>query len=177
MSYGGLIKVNPSLANYDNSHYSGNFTNKTVPDSVYALSEPLNKTQALNSYIPGVTKGGSKKNVHKIYKGMGKHRIKSSINSLFLTKKRFRKTKKMKKTKKNKGKGKGRKQNMFWGGHAQFENNMPLTPTYSTGASSGINYPLSLANPVPIQTLSNCVNCVDNYNHYTNSGFQSKGSY
>jgi hypothetical protein len=32
----------------------------------------------------------------------------------------------------------------------------------------------ALASPVPYQVLSNCTNCVDNYNHFTNSGFPSK---
>ena len=34
---------------------------------------------------------------------------------------------------------------------------------------------LGLANPPPIEVLPNCVNCVDNYNHYTNTGFPSRG--
>lgn len=61
------------------------------------------------------------------------------------------------------------------GGYAQYQNNMPMTPTYQV---AGINLPasqLGLANPPPITPLSNCVNCVDNYNHYTNMGFPSKG--
>jgi hypothetical protein len=61
------------------------------------------------------------------------------------------------------------------GGYAQYQNNMPMTPTYQV---AGINLPasqLGLANPPPVTTLGNCVNCVDNYNHYTNSGFPSKG--
>ena len=61
------------------------------------------------------------------------------------------------------------------GGYAQYQNNMPMTPTYQV---AGISLPasqLGLANPPPVTTLSNCVNCVDSYNHYTNQGFPSKG--
>ena len=50
-----------------------------------------------------------------------------------------------------------------------------MTPVYQV---AGINLPanqLGLANPPPITTLSNCVNCVDNYNHFTNTGFPSRG--
>ena len=49
-----------------------------------------------------------------------------------------------------------------------------MTPSYSTG---GFLKPsnLGLANPVPYKVLSNCTNCVDNYNHYTNKGFPSRG--
>lgn len=61
------------------------------------------------------------------------------------------------------------------GGYAQYQNNMPMTPTYQV---AGINLPssqLGLANPPPITTLCNTTSCIDNYNHYTNMGFPSKG--
>lgn len=60
------------------------------------------------------------------------------------------------------------------GGYSQYQNNMPMTPSYSVGGVLPASQ-LGLANPPPIQVLPNCVNCVDNYNHYTNSGFPSKG--
>ena len=61
------------------------------------------------------------------------------------------------------------------GGYSQYQNNLPMTQVYSLG---DVNLPaseLALANPPPYQVLSNCVNCVDNYNHYTNEGFPSQG--
>jgi hypothetical protein len=61
------------------------------------------------------------------------------------------------------------------GGHSQYQNNLPLTPVYQV---AGINLPnnqLGLANPPPVTALNNCVNCVDNYNHFTNTGFPSRG--
>ena len=60
------------------------------------------------------------------------------------------------------------------GGYSQYQNNLPMTNTYSTGGVLSANN-LGLANPVPYQVLSNCTNCVDNYNHFTNSGFPSRG--
>ena len=60
------------------------------------------------------------------------------------------------------------------GGYSQYQNNMPMTTTYSTGGVLSAGN-LGLANPVPYQVLSNCTNCVDNYNHFTNSGFPSRG--
>ena len=50
-----------------------------------------------------------------------------------------------------------------------------MTPSYQV---AGI--PLSagnsaLANPPPITQLANCVNCVDNYSKFSNSGFPSRG--
>lgn len=61
------------------------------------------------------------------------------------------------------------------GGYAQYMNNMPNTPSYQV---AGINLPssqLALANPPPYVKLSNEINGIDNYNHYTNSGFPSRG--
>jgi hypothetical protein len=60
------------------------------------------------------------------------------------------------------------------GGNAQYQNNMPMTQTFSLGG------PLSptlsaLATPPPYQVLSNCTNCIDNFNAYDMKGFPSKG--
>ena len=59
-------------------------------------------------------------------------------------------------------------------GYGQYQNNLPLTPSYSVGGVLGAK-DLALANPPPISVLNNCTNCVDNYNHNTNSGFPSRG--
>jgi len=59
------------------------------------------------------------------------------------------------------------------GGYAQYQNNQPLSPGYSVGGHLPPNQ-LGLANPPPI-TRTFCGNCVDNYNHFTNTGFPSKG--
>jgi len=61
------------------------------------------------------------------------------------------------------------------GGYSQYQNNLPMTPTYGVAGVPLSSSDLALANPPPITTLSNCVNCVDNYNHYTNQGFPSRG--
>jgi hypothetical protein len=61
------------------------------------------------------------------------------------------------------------------GGYSQYQNNLPLTPIYKV---AGVNLPanqLALANPPPIQQSPNCVNCVDNYNHFSGKGFASPG--
>ena len=60
------------------------------------------------------------------------------------------------------------------GGYSQYQNNLPMTPTYSVGGILPASQ-LGLANPPPIQVLSNCVNCLDNANHFTGQGFASKG--
>ena len=60
------------------------------------------------------------------------------------------------------------------GGYSQYQNNMPMTNTYSTGGVLSAGN-LGLANPVPYKVLSNCTNCVDNYNHFLGKGFSSRG--
>ena len=59
-------------------------------------------------------------------------------------------------------------------GYSQYQNNLPMTPTYSVG---GILTPaeVGMATPPPIQVLSNDSNCSDNYNHFTGMGFASRG--
>lgn len=60
------------------------------------------------------------------------------------------------------------------GGYHQYMGNVPNTPSYAVGGPTGqlSASNSALANPPPITTLSNCTNCVDNYNHMTNKGFQ-----
>ena len=70
----------------------------------------------------------------------------------------------------------GGSHSLYPGGYGQYQNNMPITNTYQV---AGVNLPANqsaLANPPPATALSNCTNCVDNYNHYTNSGFPSRGN-
>ncbi len=69
----------------------------------------------------------------------------------------------------------GRRRRGQRGGYSQYQNNWPSTGAFSVGAPNLPPNLLALANPPPITKLSNCVNCVDNYNHYTNMGFPSKG--
>jgi hypothetical protein len=67
------------------------------------------------------------------------------------------------------GKRRGRK--MQKGGYHQYQSNIPMTQTYSTGGILDAKN-LALANPVPYQVLSNCTNCIDNYDYNTDHGFQ-----
>lgn len=60
------------------------------------------------------------------------------------------------------------------GGYSQYQNNLPMTQTYSVGGVLPASQ-LALANPPPVQVLSNCTNCTDNYNHFSGQGFSSRG--
>ena len=62
-------------------------------------------------------------------------------------------------------------------GYGQYQNNLPMTPTYSVGGVLD-SQNLGLANPPPISVLSNCTNCQDNYSHYpppNGNSFASRG--
>jgi hypothetical protein len=60
------------------------------------------------------------------------------------------------------------------GGYSQFQNNNPMTGSFTSPVKLSPNLS-ALANPVPIERQSSHVNCIDNYNHFTNQGFASKG--
>lgn len=58
------------------------------------------------------------------------------------------------------------------GTYHQYMGGVPNTPSYETGSINLSPSESALANPVPFSVLPNCTNCVDNYNHFTNSGKQ-----
>jgi len=193
-----LGNINGSLVNIDNSHYSGSaFTSRVIPSTVNpaVLPEPLNKVQAANSYIPcESSQCGGKRKGKKIKKTINRKKIKNisnkyrmkgigegiskRVNSLknklmkMISKKRSKRTKTKRGTKTRTKKGTRRYR--MRGGYSQYQNNMPMTQTYSLGGELSPQMS-ALASPPPYQVLSNCTNCVDNYSHYTNKGFPSRG--
>ena len=187
MVHAPLNNINGSLVNVDSSNYSGSaFTSRVIPSSVNSsvMPVPRSNIQAANSYIP-CNKGGGKiwnkiKKISMKYK-MPKRKA-SSKRKMSRMKKRVKsilKKRGSKKTNKRyrKNKSNTKKRVRFQkGGWAQYQNNLPMTNSYSTGGVLAANQS-ALANPAPFQVLSNCTNCIDNYSRYTNSGFPSKGSY
>lgn len=182
MSY-PLNNINGSLVNVDGSNYSGTaFTSRVIPSTVNpnVMPEPLNKYQAANSYIPCSMKGGKiyKKKINNIanmykMKGGKKSKMNKMKNKImrFFSRKRTTKTKTKSNSYKQKKMRKTRKQR---GGYSQYQNNLPMTRTYSLGGKLDPSMS-ALANPAPLKVLSNCVNCVDNYSYFTNKGFPSRG--
>ena len=102
--------------------------------------------------------------------------IKNSIKNLFSNRKsRFLAGGKRKRSNKSRTRSRRhRTRKNLKGGYSQYQNNLPMTQVYSLGGKLPASE-LALANPPPYKALSNCVNCVDNYNHYTNKGFPSRG--
>jgi hypothetical protein len=165
------MHLNGGLVNVDASHYFGSMFSSTVdPRCVNpaALSEPASNVQAASA---SALKGGRRKkhtiNRKKINKISRKYKMKG-------TKRHIRsKVRRMKSRIRRRYSKRRRSARRVQKGGAQYQNNVPLTQTYSTG---GILSPSlsALASPVPYQVLSNCTNCIDNYSKFTNAGFPSK---
>ena len=166
-----------SLVNVNASHNSGfGFSSTVDPRSVNpaALSAPTSNIQAAAA---SKIVGGARINRRKINKisrkykmrGSRKHvrRMKSRVRSRYAKRSRSRSSR----SRSSRSRSRRSRSLKQKGGHAQFYNNMPNTPSFSTG---GVLSPSlsALANPVPYKLLGNEP---DNYNHFTNSGFPSKG--
>jgi hypothetical protein len=154
---GPLQVADKTYVNVDNSHWSGNFTDTTIPKT--------NLYGGLRKKINNITK-----QYKKMRRGSRKIRsLKRKIRNTYSKKVHRKRTTSRRHRKKTHRKHKQR------GGYAQYQNNMPLTPSYQVAGISVSAGDSALANPPPISAHTNCVNCVDNYNHYTNAGFPSKG--
>lgn len=175
--------VSPPLGNIDAKYV--NVTNSDDPrgfgsnetNRQWGLSGISNNAQAAAA---SALAGGARsktlrrkiKNIANKYKKMkgGKSRkmtlgsIKRKLAKIIRIGKSKRHHYKLKKTVSRRNRGTKRQR----GGYSQYMSNVPYTPSYSTGGHLSANNS-ALANPVPYQPTNNCV---DNYNHYTNKGFQ-----
>jgi hypothetical protein len=188
--YGG--NVNPAFVNKFSSNNPANFGSNEVP-GLPGLAGAKNNIDAASGIVPGigifkggVFKGGAKnfkrkiKNITKRYKrkmgmkGGKKHlrSIKSRIKAKYGAKSRGRTMSRGRMS--ARAGSRRRRTRRQRGGYSQYQNNLPMTPTYSVGGVIPASQ-LGLANPPPIQVLSNCTNCTDNYNHFTGKGFASPG--
>ena len=186
--YGNLTpngNINGVYVNKDSSNWPGSFGSNeiqgTPPGPLPGLAGAKSNVDAAAGIAPGIClfKGGAKKIKRKI-KNITKQYKKMKAGS--------RKIKSMKRRIKSKAVSRSglggrrsrrysRKHRRQRGGYAQYQNNLPMTPTYQV---AGINIPpneLGLATPPPITTLSGCTNCVDNYSRFPppGMGFPSKG--
>jgi hypothetical protein len=178
-----LSNINGNYVNVDNSNSPATFGSNQIP-GLPGLAGAKSNIDAAAGNVPGIClfKGGAKKlkrkikNITKKYKKMkaGSKKLKSlkyRLRSRMASRSMARRMAGGKKTKNRRNKRGGQR-----GGYAQYQNNLPMTPTYQV---AGVNVPasqLALANPPPVTVLPNCVNCVDNYNHFTGKGFPSRGN-
>lgn len=190
--------VDSRYVNIDGSNDPANFTSKATGVE-FGLPRIVYNVDAANaSIMSGGRRRGVSKKSHKYNKKTLKRKIKNIVNKykrmkggkkMTLGSLKKRMTKMYKKKSKRARSCKGGKKSCGsyggkkgWGGrrtkrryrggqgYDQFLNNVPYTPSYSTGS---INLPASesaLANPVPYQPMNNCV---DNYNHFTGKGMSS----
>jgi hypothetical protein len=199
LGYGNMSPFNnSSYVNGTNSNYSGSFSSNEIP-GLPGLAGAKNNVDAAAGKVPGIClfKGGAKrlktkiKNITKRYKMKGgrksrrslRRRVKSRAMALAGGRRNHSRSRQMAMARtmamaRSRVGGTRRRNNRKYhmkGGYSQYQNNLPMTPTYQV---AGINLPaseLGLANPPPIKVLPNCTNCVDNYNHFTGQGFPSRG--
>ena len=182
LGYGNVTpysNVNGDFVNKFSSNNPANFSSNEVPGTPPGLLPGLAGTKsnidAAAGIYPGF-KGGAKKlkrkikNISKRYKRMkaGSRRMKSLRNRL-RSRALSRKLAGGKRSHNRRHRSRSRRQR---GGYSQYQNNQPFSMGYSVGSANLPASQLALANPPPIQSYNNAV---DNYNHYTNRGFPSKG--
>ena len=169
------MSYNKGLVNLDASHYAGSaFTSTVNPSTVNPNVLPAISSNVQAAAASKIV-GGRKINRRKINKISRKYKMKGSRRHVSRRvrrmKSRVRSRMQMRRRSAKRSASRGQK-----GGYAQYQNNMPLTQTYSTGGHLSPSLS-ALASPVPYKVLSNNTSCVDNYNHFANSGFPSKGWY
>jgi hypothetical protein len=182
LGYSNISPVNnSSYVNGTNSSYSGNFSSNEIPSPPGLAGSKINIDAAAGK-VPGIClfKGGAKrlkkkiKNITKRYKMKGGRKSRQRLRQRARTRAFSMAGGSRKRRVHRRSRHRHRRRTMR-GGYSQYQNNLPMTPTYQV---AGIHLPanqLGLANPPPIKVLPNCTNCVDNYNHNINSGSSSSG--
>lgn len=148
----------------------------TVPlsniDGQYVNVDNSNSAASFSStQIPTTSVGGRKSRRRKSSKSGGRKSIKRRIKHIT---RRYKKhgIKRIKSRLRRMTNSRPKRRSYIGGGYSQFQNNQPISMSYSVG---GVELPasqLALANPPPITSMNNAV---DNYSRFTNSGFSSSG--
>lgn len=168
------LLINPT--NSDPTRFSSNVNPASV--NCRALTASSNNIMAAQGLIGGRRKRKiSRKrinNISNMYKMRGSR--KSVSRRIRQIKSRLRSKYGLKRSRKNHSRRhhKSGKKYVMRGGNSQYMNNVPNTPSYSTG---GQLPPLlsALANPVPYSVLPN-INGIDNLNHNALNSFGNSGS-
>ncbi len=172
-----LSNVNGQFVNKDSSNWAGGFGSNEIP-GLPGLAGAKSNVDAAAGNVPGICsfKGGAKKlkrkikNITKQYK-----RMKAGSKKMRSLKRKLRHSAASRRMARSlaggrrRSRSRSRKQR---GGYSQYQNNQPFSMGYSVGSSNLPASQLALANPPPIQSYNSAI---DNYNHYTNMGFPSKG--
>jgi len=187
LGYSNIIpfsNVNGQYVNVGSTNNPANFGSNEIP-GLPGLAGAKSNIDAAAGKVPGIClfKGGSKgikrkiKNITKHYKKMKagsrkmnslKLKLRRRMASRMASRSLARKLAGGRRTRRR-TRNRRRRQR---GGYSQYQNNQPFSLSYSVGGVLPASQ-LALANPPPIASVTN--NAVDNYNHYTNTGFPSKG--
>lgn len=185
LGYSNIVpfsNVNGQYVNIGSTNNPANFGSNEIP-GLPGLAGAKSNIDAAAGNVPGIClfKGGSKgikrkiKNITKHYKKMkaGSRKMKSlklklrrRMASRMASRSLARKLAGGRRTRRRQRRRTQR------GGYSQYQNNQPFSLSYSVGGVLPASQ-LALANPPPIASVTN--NAVDNYNHYTNTGFPSRG--
>ena len=183
LGYGNINPYNNSpYVNGTSTNYAGSFSTNEIP-GLPGLAGAKSNIDAAAGIVPGIClfKGGAKKlkrkikNITKQYKRMkaGSRKMKSLKNRL---KSRFSSRSMARSMALSGGRRTRRRHRRSHsrqrGGYSQYQNNQPFDYSYSVGGILNSSNS-ALANPAPIYKVTN--NAIDNYNHYTNKGFPSRG--
>ena len=185
LGYGGAApfsNVNGNFVNKFSSNNPATFGSNEVP-GLPGLAGAKSNIDAAAGKVPGIClfKGGAKrlkrkiKNITKRYKKMAKSHKRKLGKKLKSLRKNLRS--RMASASLALAGGKRRKGTKRYsrrqrGGYSQYQNNMPVSNSYSLGGNLAANES-ALANPPPILKVTN--NAIDNYNHFTGKGFPSAG--
>lgn len=184
--------INPQWVRTDGSQYSAHFSSNqisgTPPGPLPGLAGTKDNVDAAASRLP--MRGGAWKrkikNIAKHYKTMraGSRRIRR-------LKSRLRNRSRQISRKISRGRARSMGRASFIGGRrrnktrthrrrshrrqrgGQYMSNQPVTQTYQVAGIPLNHQNMALATPTPVTVLDNCVNCVDNYNHYLRQGTSS----
>ena len=178
-----LSNINGQLVNVHNTNNPANFSSNEIP-GLPGLAGAKSNIDAAAGIVPGICllKGGARKlkrkikNITRKYKKMGKNgrklkSVKNTVKNLMSSRSAMRSFAGGRRKKRGTRRGTRRVRRQR-GGYAQYQNNQPFDNSYSVGGVLSAS-DSALANPAPINTVTN--NAIDNYNHYSNTGFPSKG--
>jgi hypothetical protein len=173
----GYGNVNPystsSLVNGTSTNNPANFSSNEIP-GLPGLAGSKNNVDAAAGIVPGICnfKGGAKKLKNKIKNITKRYKMKGGKKSRRSLRKKLR-SRALSRTLTLSGGRKRRatRRHIMKGGYSQYQNNQPFSMGYSVGGVLGASES-ALANPGPIKPYNSAI---DNYNHYTNGGFPSRG--
>jgi len=171
--------LDSKIVNPDGAHYTGGFGSNEVAchNNIPAFTrlQSGGRTKKIRRKIKNIvnkykkmrgrmTLGGIRRRLTKMMKTRGGKMMKTRGGKMM-------KTRGGKMMKKCGGKMSRKRAHRQRGGYSQYESNIPAGAGYSTGGNLSPSSS-ALANPVPFASLPRTVNGIDNYNHFTKTGFQ-----